>query len=81
MTPGGLGAIRLLPGGVAQLVRAGGSYPPSRGFESLHRHQVFPVREDPPFHFSFDNAPSFPLNSCYVFVLKNDLRVVGIECG
>ena len=30
-------------GGVAQTVRAGGSYPPCRGFESLHRHQISPA--------------------------------------
>ena len=29
-----------LPGGVAQLVRARGSYPRRRQFESAHRHQL-----------------------------------------
>ena len=31
-------------GGVAQSVRACGSYPQCPGFKSLHRHQLFPVR-------------------------------------
>ena len=31
-------------GGVAQLVRARGSYPRSPGFESLHRHHLFLLR-------------------------------------
>src|SRR5690349_4150458 len=38
------GALLVFPpfGGVAQLVRARGSYPLGPGFKSLHRHQIFP---------------------------------------
>ncbi len=32
-------------GGVAQSVRACGSYPQCPGFKSLHRHQISPLRE------------------------------------
>ncbi len=33
--------IKFTVGGVAQLVRACGSYPQCPGFESLHRHHIF----------------------------------------
>ena len=56
-------------GGVAQLVRARGSYPRSHWFESSHRHQPFPgdVRSSPICFWHLFFSPS-PLSSSHRFL-------------
>src|SRR5256885_6484560 len=44
----------MVPAGVAQLVRARGSYPRSPGFKSLHRHHFFASLRSSTFSIEMD---------------------------